>query len=91
MEPIVYRGLLVGSNMGCYSRHSAQAAVWVCRYFPCKCPFPGSNRSLFQTRTLPFDSEKDGGHEQGIPDVLTDGTVCNVYEHLQILSVLFVQ
>ena len=39
----------------------------------------------------PFDSETEGGHEQEIPDVLTDGTACNVYEHLQILATLFVQ
>jgi len=26
----------------------------MCWYFPCKCPFPGSTRSLFKPRTLPF-------------------------------------
>ena len=30
----------------------------------------------------PFDSETEGGHDQEIPDVLTDGTFCKVYEPL---------
>ena len=36
----------------------------------------------------PFDSETEDGHEQEIPDVLTDGTACNVYEHPQILAMI---
>ena len=40
---------------------------------------------------IPFDSETEGKHNQEIPEVLEGGTVCNVYEHLQILVTLFVQ
>ena len=54
METIDCRGLLVSSNMGCYARHSSQAAVRMCRYFPCKRSFPDSTRSLFKPRTPPF-------------------------------------
>jgi len=39
----------------------------------------------------PFESEAEGGHEQEIPDELTDATACNVYEYLQILATLFLQ
>jgi len=54
MEPIVSRGLLVGSNMESYARHSSQAGARLCQYVPCKCPFPGSTRRLFKTSTPPF-------------------------------------
>ena len=39
-----------------------------------------------------FDCETEGGHEQEvIPDILLDGTACNVYEDLRILAIFFVQ
>jgi len=91
MDPIVCRGLLVGSNMGCCARHSSQAAAPICGYFPCKCPFPGNTRSKFKLRTQPF-LQWDRRRTRSEYTRCTQGwNSCNVYEHLQILATLFVQ